>query len=207
MQKHFLTIGLGLGLSLSGLPSALAVQPAPIQSDAKVQWSQVIKDPFDGLVVYDKNFNPANYGYNIVSSWSMSGIRLTYTRYNSDIVGYNSVWKTRWVHRKKGKGYEERYLAQEPIYRHTRIDRTPDAIQIAIKDTVYTYNQGPVTPELAAALASAPPENVRIRLVWDNGETLNTEIGKGTVEAWKAVFRQSVPSPAVEAQPKQPPSP
>jgi hypothetical protein len=34
-------------------------------------------------------------------------------------------------------------------------------------------------------------ENMTVRLVWENGATTDMEIGKGTVAAWKTVFKPS----------------
>ena len=189
MKKRLFGLGLSVGLALSLGSSAGAVQPAPIEGNADVQWSKVVSDPFDGTVVYDKNFNPSDHGYVFVTSWSKGGIRATYTWYESAIDGYRTVWRSRWVHR-KGKKVEEQYPEQEPIYRYTRFDDTPKAILVAVNSQVYTYEDGAVSSELAAALMSAPPGNMRIRLVWEKGKTKDIEIGKGTVEAWKTVFRE-----------------
>ncbi|XGV96296.1 MAG: hypothetical protein ACAF41_26640 [Leptolyngbya sp. BL-A-14] len=188
MKKQLLAFSFGIGFALCVGSVARAVQPAPIEGNAKVQWSQVISDPFDGVVVYDKNFSPSDHGFVFVTSWSKGGIRATYTWYDSDIIGYKTVWRSRWIE-KKGKKIEERYAEQEPIYRYTRFDDTPKAILFAVNGQLYTYEDGAVTTELATALASAPPGNMRIRLVWENGKTKDIEIGKGTVEAWKTVFR------------------
>ena len=47
-----------------------------------------------------------------------------------------------------------------------------------------------VSDELAQALQNAPDEeNISIRLVTDSGETIDSEIGQGTVEAWKTVYQ------------------
>ncbi len=181
-------MGFTVGLTLGIASPLIAVQPAPIEGNAKVQWSKVVNDPFDGTVVYDKNFDPSDHGFTFVTSWSTGGIRATYTSYDSDVVGYTTVWRSRWINR-KGKRFEERYSEQEPIYQYTRFDDTPKAILFAVNGQRYTYEDGPVTAELAIALASAPPGNMRIRLMWENGKTKDIEIGKGTVDAWKTIFK------------------
>jgi hypothetical protein len=46
-----------------------------------------------------------------------------------------------------------------------------------------------VSDDLAAALKNSPSgNNVSIRLVTQSGETVDSEIGKGTVKAWKAIY-------------------
>lgn len=189
MKKQLLALGVCIGFALSWGSLARAVQPAPIEGNANVQWSKVISDPFDGIVVYDKNFSPSDHGFVFVTSWSKGAIRATYTWYESDIIGYKTIWRSRWIQR-KGKRIEERYSEQEPIYRYTRFDDTPKTILFAVNGQRYTYEEGAIAPELATALASAPSGNMRIRLVWENGKTKDIEIGKGTVEAWKTVFRE-----------------
>ncbi len=191
MKKQLFGLGLSVGLALSLGSFAEAVQPAPVEGNANVQWSKVISDPFDGIVVYDKNFSPSDRGFVFVTSWSKGGIRATYTWYESDLIGYKTVWRSRWIQR-KGKKFEERYSEQEPIYRYTRFDDTPKAIMFAVNGQLYTYEDGAIAPELANALTSAPVGNMRIRLVWENGKTRDIEIGKGTVEAWKTVFREKI---------------
>jgi hypothetical protein len=46
----------------------------------------------------------------------------------------------------------------------------------------------PVDDALAQALQTAPTENIRIRLVTEAGEIVDSEIGQETVEAWKTVY-------------------
>lgn len=194
MQNRFFPLALGLTLSLWAGSKGLAIEPTSVDQGSDVAWSQVVNNPFDGKLVYDKNFGN---GFAFVSSWSWQGIRGTYTRYWSEVVGYQTVWRTRSIY----DGYYRRrrtvyYQDQEPIYRNYSDPKSPQSILIALKDQVYTYDGGPVTPELATALASAPPGNVKIRLVWADGRTLDMEIGAGTVEAWKTIFQVSPTSPA-----------
>ncbi len=209
-MKHRLA---GLGLSLAfvlSTPSAIvAVQSAPIQENSNVRWSQVVDDPFDGIVVYDKHFTDS---FTFVSSWSKQGIRATYTQKATVLVGYQTTWQSQWVsngdcehhdshkhpnrdqHQKsdcKPAQHLESYPAQEPVYQTFRTDHIPQKIWFAINGRIYTYESGAVSPELAAALSQAPDENMRIRLEWNNGSTTDMEIGKGMVKAWKTIFKPS----------------
>lgn len=45
-----------------------------------------------------------------------------------------------------------------------------------------------VSDELALALQNSSVGNINIRLVAKSGETVDSEIGKGTVKAWKAIY-------------------
>jgi hypothetical protein len=182
---------LGLGLILSSAAPALAVQPASVRASDDVAWSKVVENPFDGKIVYDRNYKD---DFVFVSSWSRKGIGITYTQVRSVLVGYD--YRPDFEY---GIGFSPRYRRrglglffshQAPVYQRYVIDNVPDSISLAINGNVYTYESGPVAPELAAALASAPIENVKIRLNWKDGTTRDTEIGKETVRAWKTIFGQ-----------------
>lgn len=66
-------------------------------------------------------------------------------------------------------------------------------LYVKLNDQVYQVSgqnsQFPISNELAQALQTAPEGNVSIRLLTENGETVNTEIGQGTVAAWRTVYR------------------
>ncbi|MBW4538865.1 MAG: hypothetical protein KME43_06910 [Myxacorys chilensis ATA2-1-KO14] len=197
MTKLLLKFGIGLVLSLNVTPATLAaVQSAPVQEDSPVAWSQVINDPFDGSVVYDKHFTNR---FAFISSWSKQGIRATYVKKDSILIGYETVWETRWVpdaycdrrksNRCKSRKRQESYPTQRAVYREVRTDLTPRRILLAVRGQVYTYESGSVSPDLAMALSNAPDENTRIRLEWENGGTSDIEIGKGTVKAWRTIFK------------------
>jgi len=197
IMNRILRVGLSTGLALSVAPASLAVAPVTISQNMKVEWSRVMDDPFDGKVVYDKNFDPGGT-FEFISRWSPQGIQATYKEYFSEIVGYRTVWRSNWVGTGK-KRREVRYADQEPIYRRYSTNRTPKAIKFAINGQVLTYEQGAVSPELATALASAPPGNMTIRLMWEDGGSTDMAIGRGTVEAWKTIFRPSI-KPAIVVQ-------
>jgi len=184
------------GLTLCGGSAVDAI--APVTSpNFDVEWSKVVKDPFDGAVVYDKHFDPGG-SFEFVSRWSPQEIQATYRRFYTEIVGYRTVWQSRSV-KYYGKyrtlSYPERY----PVYRRFSQEKIPTAIKFAINGQVLTYEQGSVSPELAAALASAPNQNMTIRLVWENGGATDMTIGRGTVAAWKTLFgSSSIPATGVQ---------
>ena len=46
-----------------------------------------------------------------------------------------------------------------------------------------------VSNDVASVLKQAPTtENAKIRLVLEGGETVDSEIGKKTVQAWRAIY-------------------
>lgn len=58
-----------------------------------------------------------------------------------------------------------------------------EVFQVSGQNSVF-----PISDELSQALQTAPEGNVSIRLVTENGETIDSEIGQETVEAWEAVY-------------------
>lgn len=45
-----------------------------------------------------------------------------------------------------------------------------------------------ITSELATALKNAPEQTVQLRAIADNGEVIDSAIGKGTVRAWRSIY-------------------
>jgi hypothetical protein len=192
MRKQLLSLGLGLGLIFGSAAQAGAVQPVAINANDNVDWSKVVENPFDGRVVYDRNYNR---DFVLVSSWSRNGIRATYSVLQSSVVGYQGYGYPRFGFG-FGRGYRHfggfglgLFAPAEPVYQNYLVAAAPDSITFSINGRSYTYENGPVSPELAAALASAPSKNMLIRLAWKNGDTRDVEIGRGTVNAWKQIFQ------------------
>lgn len=185
-------LGLGLSLAVSTAAPALAVAPASVDAGDNVAWSKVVENPFDGKVVYDRNYKS---GFVFVSSWSKNGIGVTYNRIGSRFIGYDTGFGYSgfgFGRYRKGFGLGLGLFSDvEPVYNYYLTESVPNSLSLAISGKIYTYTDGPVSPELAAALANAPSGNIAIRLIWDDGRTKDTEIGKDTVKAWKTVFQPS----------------
>lgn len=201
MKKHLYSLILAAGLTLGLGTAAQAVAPVVTSLDYKVEWSKVMNDPFDGAVVYDKNFDPGGR-FEFISRWSQQGIQATYRNYHAELVGYRTAWRPQpfYGYGKRNRYYRAfSYVDSEPVYRRFGVDRTPTAIKFAINGKVYTYEQGAVSPDLATALATAPDANMTIRLLWEDGGATDVAIGRGTVAAWKTIFR-STTTPATVIQ-------
>lgn len=178
-------LGLSLVLTASFWSPVLAVQPVS-QPGYDFEWSGVTEDPFEGMIVFDRHFDDWD-GFEFVTSWSRQAIRATYTWTTQKLVGYRTVWKTRQVYR-DGRYQSETYSEQEPIYNTHTYERHPQAIMFSLNGVIYTYTEGQVPLDLAAALASAPEGKQLIRLVWEDGTTTDMPIGRKTVAAWKIIF-------------------
>lgn len=183
LYSLLLTAGLTFGMGTT----AQAVAPV-VELTNDVEWSKVMIDPFDGAVVYDKNFDPGGR-FEFISRWSPQSIQATYRNYFTKIVGYQSFWGAPLLRTRRGFYRTLAYPDHEPVYRRFSVEKTPVAIKFAINGQVYTYEKGTVSPDLAAALASAPDQNMTIRLMWEDGGATDVVIGRNTVAAWKTIFR------------------
>jgi hypothetical protein len=76
-----------------------------------------------------------------------------------------------------------------PKYRDENIKAAPQSLQFSIGGQSFTYTSGPVSPELANALANAPDDSLLLQMVFEDGKKENALIGKGTVRAWKQIFK------------------
>ncbi|WP_069792011.1 hypothetical protein A5482_009200 [Cyanobacterium sp. IPPAS B-1200] len=183
MIKKILPLALTL-TTLVGISAQAQILPSPINQNSRVPWSEVVEDPFDGNIVYDKDFG-SNHA--TVSSWAKDSIRLSYFRREQEITSYRNVRRTRKVWR-KDRYIEEVYWETEPVYRSYWVSNTPKQILFSINGVVYRYDGEVVSDELASALANAPEGNMRIRLVWEDQRTQDVMIGGGTVRAWQQIF-------------------
>lgn len=189
--------------------AAQAIEPALIRYDASGPWSSVEYSEFDGLYVNDRHDGIGGENDRIVTQWSRTGIRATFRDYS--IAGYTIVPRTHYESERYYSHHAQRWLYRripytvyERVPQWTYEDRIPTAIRFAIDGEQYTYTEGPVSPELAAALASAPPGNLRIRLEFGDQMQHEVKIGAGTVRAWQRVFGEPLtPEEARELQRQQ----
>jgi hypothetical protein len=179
-------------LSLTILFSLSAATPSHAVEGFKdpggIQWSKVVNDSSEGATVYDRNDG-------VFSSWSKTAIRFTYSYSYAVPDGYTTETYQEQVY----DGQDEqtgnaRYRTENrtrevPAYRTEYSKDVPATLQISIDRKDYTYTSGPVSPELAMALANAPDRKIRLKMVWANGKTTKAVIGKTTVQAWKEIFK------------------
>ena len=182
------------GMLLSSMHITQAVEPATINEKSSVNWSSLINDEFDGLIVYDKHFVD---DYSIVSSWSKQAIQITVSKELSKLTGYRRVRSSKTSKdtkisrdRDRDRDNDRCTCEEEPIYTQYTQNYQVSSFMISINSRSYKYDQGSVPLQLAQALANAPiNKNVRIRILTDDGFTVNSEIGAGTVKAWRQIFR------------------
>jgi hypothetical protein len=162
--------------------TAIALEPTTIDYNSRTDWSNPTSNEFDGSVVHDRHEVD---GYQIVSSWSKRGIRLTLARTFSKIEGYKAVETCKDTE----KGEKRCEFKNEPIQKQFTQKYRAAEMVISINNKLYRYSQGPVSWGLAKALAKAPlDKNAKIRISLADS-SVESEIGTGTVRAWRKIFK------------------
>jgi hypothetical protein len=180
-------LSLAILLSLGHAAPSQAVE-AFSNPAGEIQWSKVVGDLAEGPTVYDRNDG-------VFSSWSKTAIRFTYSYSYAVPDGYTTenyeeqVYDGQDEQTGNARYRTENRQREVPLYRYETSNDVPTSLQFSIGGKDFTYTSGPVSPELATALANAPNRKLRLKLVWGNGKTSKAVIGKNTVRAWKQVFQ------------------
>ncbi|MEM1256639.1 MAG: hypothetical protein AAGI69_29760 [Cyanobacteria bacterium P01_H01_bin.21] len=188
-----LIIGLGLFGSICATSAAAAelniVDSATLGTHRNLPWSEPVQidDPFEGsfVGVFDRHsfsdrFLNTTARIEVQSLWSRDFIRvLSIIRDRNCLSGS---------------------LGTYPDLSCSEFSNARNIIQLFIKvdDEVFQVdgqnNTFSVSDELAQALQTAPEIAVDIRLVAESGEAIDSEIGEGTVTAWKTVYTSQTTS-------------
>jgi hypothetical protein len=146
---------------------------------AKIPWSVpvLIRDDFDGdyLAVLDRNYQMnalSNYETGIISNWSGKFLRI----YSYDTV---KVCSFLTCTKKSVAARETNKVAIKAGSQIFRLEGKNGNFQLS--------------SEIAAALKNAPPGDTKIKVQFEgSGVEVISDIGKGTVEAWKTVYQDAV---------------
>lgn len=145
---------------------------------ADIPWSVpvVVRDDFDGdyLAVFDKNYD-RNF-------------------WNESEVGIRSNWSRQFI---RIYAYESHKKCPAVWCGRTTVTRETDGLKVKVGSEVFELSgingNYSVTDELAHALANAPSGQAKIKVyLEDSGEALTNDIGEGTVEAWRTVYRDAL---------------
>jgi hypothetical protein len=184
-------ISLGtLGILAIGVLSVEAaelrrVDSAALGTSRNVPWSEPVQinDPFEGnfVGVFDRNyfydrFLNAAARIEVQSLWSPQSVRFLLVTRDRDCLSQAFHYG----------------LSSDLGCSEFNNARTISELFIRINDQVFEIagenSTFSISNELAQALQTAPEGNVSIRLVTESGETIDSEIGQGTVEAWRTVY-------------------
>jgi hypothetical protein len=171
-----------LAVSASNYP---IVESAQLDTDLNVPWSQPVRiqDPFEGefVGIFDRHYFYSRIlntsaRVEVVSLWSPDTVRFLlaysdrdchygstfyHSTINTDCLTSNAALKITNVYLKLG----------EEVF---RLEGNNSTFQVEDK--------------LATALKNSPTENINIRLVVENGETIDSKIGQETVKAWQSIY-------------------
>lgn len=196
-------IGLGaLGILAASAVSAFAstdlemVDSAALGTRRDLPWSEPVQidDPFEGefIGVFDRHyffdrFLNTRARIEVQSLWSPDSVRVLLITSDRNCQGYSSRYG----------------LLSDLGCSGLRSSRNVTELFVSVNEQVFQIsgenNVFQVSDDLAQALRTAPLENISIRLVTENGEVVDSEIGEGTVEAWETIYMDGVSSP--QAQP------
>lgn len=161
------------------------VKSAALGTNMNVPWSQPVRivDPFEGdyLGIFDRNyfyrrFLNTNARVEVVSLWSRDSIRFLLAYRDRNCLSTHSFYPS---------PFRASCAVANTTLNVTNLWLKVDNQVFRLAGTNSTF---PVSQELATALKNSLPENVEIRLVAESGEAIDSEVGKGTVQAWKAIY-------------------
>jgi hypothetical protein len=166
----------------TGLP---VVDSAALGTSRDLPWSEPVQvnDPFEGNFIgvfdrhyfYDRLLN-TSARIEMQSLWSSQSVRfLLFTRDRDCSSGsffYGVPANSSCSYINNSRNVIELFV------------RVNDQVfQVSGQNSIF-----PVSGQLAQALQAAPNGNISIRLITESGETIDSEIGQKTVEAWRTVY-------------------
>lgn len=189
-------IGLGIlgmlaasAVSVNAATDLRVVDSAALGTSRSLPWSEPVQidDPFEGsfVGVFDRNyfydrFLNTTARIEVQSLWSSQSVRFLLVTRDRDCLS------------------QPFHYGLSSDLGCSEFNNTRNIIELFIKinDQVFQVtgenSTFPVNDELAQALQNAPAGNVSIRLVTQSGETIDSEIGAETVEAWRTVYAPQV---------------
>lgn len=161
------------------------VRSTALDHSINVPWSRPVQiiDPFEGnyVGIFDKHYFykrllNADMTVQVVSLWQRDSVRF--------LLGYSDR------NCSLGHDFFRHHISRECLNTNTAVGLTQLWLKIGTR--VFRLegqnSQFSVNSELAVALKNAPTENISIRLLTENGETVDSQIGKSTVQAWKSIY-------------------
>jgi hypothetical protein len=162
-----------------------SVDSAALATGRSVPWSEPVQinDPFEGsfIGVFDRNyfydrFLNTSARIEVQSLWSPESVRFLLVTRDRDCLSQPLHYGF-----SADLGCSEFNNTRNIVELFLRIN--DQVFEVAGQNSTF-----PINDELAQALRTAPDGNVSIRLVTENGEAIDSEIGRETVEAWRTVY-------------------
>ncbi len=188
------TISLGVlsilavsAVSVKAATDLRVVESAALGTSRSIPWSEPVQidDEFEGsfVGVFDKNYFDdrlldTTARIEVQSLWSREFIRFLLIARDRDCLSQSFPYRF-----SSARTCSEFNNARNIVELFIKIN--DEVFQVSGQNSTF-----PVSGELARALQTASEGNVSIRLVTESGETIDSEIGEETVEAWKTVYTE-----------------
>ncbi|MDB9527636.1 hypothetical protein PN498_16690 [Oscillatoria sp. CS-180] len=192
LRQLMLCLGTVLWISAS-TPFAIAatdtdsdmkiVESAALGTNPDLPWSEAVQidGPFEGsfIGVFDRHsfherFLNTDVRIEVQSLWTKDFIRVLSIVRDQDCLSQPSGVAV-------GRGCSEFSNARNITQLFIKIE--DEVFQVSGEGSTFAVDEN-----LAAALQTAPDDDVRIRLVSESGEIIDSEIGQVTVMAWDTVY-------------------
>lgn len=160
------------------------VESASLDTDLDVPWSEpvLVRDPFEGefVGIFDRHFFfsrvlDTSARLEVVSLWS------------PDTIRFLLAYRDRDCH---GSTFHHQTISRDCLVSNAALKITD--VYLKLGESVFrlegSNSRFEVDKKLATALKNSPSGNVDIRLIVENGETVDSEIGKETVKAWGEIY-------------------
>ncbi len=160
-----------------------AIDSTTLGTRRRLPWSEPVQidDPFEGrfVGVFDRHFFfdrflETNVRIEVQSLWGPDSVRFVSIIRDRDCFGRHARFFS-------SSGCSEFSNTRNLVSLLIKLD--DEVIQVTGRNSLF-----PVSPDLARVLLAAPKENISIRLIAESGETIDSQIGAETVEAWGTVY-------------------
>ena len=161
------------------------VESAGLDTNLDVPWSEpvLVQDPFEGefVGIFDRHFFHSRVldtsaRLEVVSLWSADKVRFLLALRDRDC--------------NLGSSFHHQTISRDCLVSNAALKITD--VYLKLGEEVFRLEDGnsrfTVDEKLAMALKNSPSGNVDIRLIVENGETIDSEIGKETVKAWQEIY-------------------
>lgn len=185
------------------------VRSSILQPNLRVPWSQPVRviDPFEGeaLAVFDQNYFSRSFRnrhgqVKVISLWKPDSVSVLLAYSGRECT---TVQRSFPLYRRL---YASRFGYYPYYYPYRGFDNGfPDSVclvnsgtekitglSVKVGERVFRLEnkngQFPISSELSSALKVAPEQNVQLRATAENGEVVDSAIGRGTIRAWKTIY-------------------
>jgi|GEM_PF-1936315 len=175
--------------SVNAATDLRVVDSAALGNRRNLPWSELVQinDPFEGnfIGVFDRHYFNERFlntrtRIEVQSLWSREFVRFLLMISDRDCL-------SRSFSNNYSSGTNCSALSNTKNIIELFIKINDEVLQVTGQNSTFV-----ISDELAQALQNAPKTTISIRLVTQSGETIDSEIGEGTVEVWKTLYTSEI---------------